>query len=76
MMNCGSTLQRSLCAEPRKVLKPWAYYLVVLLVRGIFRDPDFISVFLGAHAGHRSLELLPVIADSNFVPWIRQALYT
>ena len=49
--------------------RPFAYYLVVLLFRGIFRDKDFAKLLL--HAAYcapsqRTLEMVPVIADSNF----------
>ena len=50
--------------------KPYAYYLVVLLFRGIFRDQQFTKLLLYASANcpisHRSLEIVPVIADGNF----------
>lgn len=48
--------------------RPWAYYLVVLLSRGLLSDPRFaqtlLSVYLGEHARH--LELVAVHADSSF----------
>ncbi|CAE7488865.1 Grm5, partial [Symbiodinium necroappetens] len=51
--------------------RPWAYYLVVLLFKGIFRDPEFARILLsacarGASSLDRSLELVPVVADTNF----------
>ncbi|CAE7289888.1 unnamed protein product, partial [Symbiodinium sp. CCMP2456] len=47
--------------------RPWAYYLVVLLFRGLFRDPGFTQILLPACApGGRNLELVTVIADSHF----------
>ena len=49
--------------------RPFAYYLVVLLFRGIFRDMDFTKLLM--HAAYsapmqRCLDMVPVIADSNF----------
>ena len=49
--------------------KPWAYYLVVLLFRGMFRDHGFAKILLNASApaaNGRSLELVSVIADTHF----------
>ena len=50
--------------------KPFAYYLVVLLFRGIFLDQDFTNLLLYAStacpASRRTLEMVPVIADANF----------
>ena len=48
-------------------LRPWAYYLVVLLFRGLFRDSGFVQILLSAYAPRdRSLELVTVMADANF----------
>ena len=48
--------------------RPWAYYLVVLLSRGLLTDARFaqtlLSVYLGEHA--RRLELVAVNADNSF----------
>ena len=49
--------------------RPFAYYFVVLLFRGIFRDKDFTKLLM--HAAYsapmqRCLDMVPVIADSNF----------
>lgn len=50
--------------------KPYAYYLVVLLFRGIFADQDFNKLLLYASAysdaSKRALEVVPVIADTAF----------
>eukprot|EP00439_Symbiodinium_sp_Y106_P045639 s3809_g5.t2 len=47
--------------------KPFAYYLVVLLVRGIFNDHRFGRLLLtGLSAPGRSLELLTLVADPHF----------
>ena len=47
--------------------KPWAYYMVVLLVRGLFRDPGFERILAAAFSAHgRRLELVTVLADSHF----------
>ncbi|CAE7316290.1 GRM1 [Symbiodinium sp. CCMP2456] len=49
--------------------KPFAYYLVVLLFRGIFRDQTFAKILLSADSpsqSGRSLELVSVIADTHF----------
>ena len=52
--------------------KPWAYYLVVLLFRGMFRDHSFAKIMLHASEralswpSGRSLELVSVIADTHF----------
>ncbi|CAE7504291.1 Tg, partial [Symbiodinium sp. CCMP2592] len=50
--------------------KPFAYYLIALLFRGILRDEDFIKLLLYATqtctSSKRALELVPVVADSNF----------
>ena len=49
--------------------RPFAYYLVVLLFRGIFRDTDFAKLLLLAAycaPSKRTLEMVLVIADSNF----------
>ena len=47
--------------------KPYAYYLVVLLVRGIFSNPRFGDLLVTAFsAWGRSLELLTLIADPQF----------
>ena len=45
--------------------KYWAYYLVVLLVRGIAHDPGFVRILL-ASTSDRHLELVSVMADSHF----------
>lgn len=59
--------------SPQELLayRPWAYYLVVLLSRGMLRDPGFakilLSVYLeGESEGHRPLELVTVNADTRF----------
>ncbi|OLP92536.1 putative protein phosphatase 2C 27 [Symbiodinium microadriaticum] len=47
--------------------KPFAYYLVVLLVRGIFNNHRFGQLLLtGLSAPGRSLELLTIVADPHF----------
>eukprot|EP00434_Breviolum_minutum_P036186 symbB.v1.2.032056.t1/scaffold3795.1/size50223/4 len=47
--------------------KPWAYYLVVLLFRGMFRDPGFGRILAAAFDGtRRPLEVVTVIADPQF----------
>ena len=47
--------------------KPWAYYLVILLFRGLFRDPGFERILAAAFkARGRRLELVTVLADSHF----------
>lgn len=50
--------------------KRFAYYLLVLLFRGIFLDQDFNKLLLSAStacpASRRTLEMVPVIADANF----------
>lgn len=47
--------------------KPYAYYLVVLLFRGIFRDVGFQRILTAAFAAPgRRLELVTVLADSHF----------
>ncbi|CAE7316306.1 grlE [Symbiodinium sp. CCMP2456] len=47
--------------------KPYAYYLVVLLFRGIFRDAGFQRILTAAFAAPgRRLELVTVLADSHF----------
>ncbi|CAK9038961.1 unnamed protein product [Durusdinium trenchii] len=50
--------------------KPWAYYLVVLLSRGILRDPGFaqtlLSVYIEDSKQPRPLELVTVNADTQF----------
>lgn len=49
--------------------RPFAYYLVVLLFRGIFRDMDFTKLLMHAVYSapmQRCLDMVPVIADSNF----------
>lgn len=48
--------------------KPWAYYLVVLLFRGMFRDAGFARMLTAAFdlSGRRALEVVTVIADAQF----------
>ncbi|CAE7030005.1 GRM6 [Symbiodinium natans] len=47
--------------------KPFAYYLVVLLFRGIFSDPGFARLLLAAFSPPgRALEVLTLIADVQF----------
>ncbi|CAE7606276.1 grlE, partial [Symbiodinium microadriaticum] len=47
--------------------KPFAYYLVVLLFRGIFSDSGFARLLLAAFSPPgRSLEVLTLIADVQF----------
>lgn len=47
--------------------KPWAYYLVVLLVRGIFNDPLFARMLLASSKPPgRSLQVLTLVADPQF----------
>ncbi|CAE7029429.1 grlE, partial [Symbiodinium sp. CCMP2592] len=48
-------------------LKPCAYYLVVLLFRGIFGDATFSKLLLAAYTSPgQSLEVLTLIADPQF----------
>lgn len=49
-----------------KTWRPFAYYLVVLLYRGIFQDPSFIRRLKLSGAAPRPLQLVPVVADSKF----------
>lgn len=68
------TMQRE-CAVVRSAnellaYRPWAYYLVVLLSRGMLRDPGFAKTLLSIHlegeTKNRPLELVTVSADPLF----------
>lgn len=51
--------------------KPWAYYFVILLSRGMLRDPGFAETLLSAYVegegvSSRPLEMVTVNADTHF----------
>ena len=46
--------------------RPFAYYLVVLLFRGIFQDQQLVRILLAADGPGRNLDVVTVIADSHF----------
>ncbi|CAK9059196.1 unnamed protein product [Durusdinium trenchii] len=51
--------------------RPWSYYLVVLLAKGLLRDPSFAKILLSLYLEteekmDRQLEIITVNADENF----------